>query len=113
MKYFIILISVMFLFNSTNGQTQFANNPKDEEGIKNVLNAFIDAWNKHDAKAFAAIFSEDADFTNVRGQSKRGREEIEKHHEPGFKTKWKDSHQKITEHKIRFIKPDVAAVDAW
>ena len=39
--------------------------------------------------------------------------EIEKFHAPGFATRWKDSYQKITQSKIRFIKPDVAAVDAW
>lgn len=109
MKYFFVaLLSLLVSFNS-NGQTKDTASAKDEELIKNVLTDFIDAWNKHDAKTFSMVFAEDADFTNVGGNSKRGRNEIEKHHEPSFKTKWKDSYQKITKSKIRFIKPDVAA----
>ena len=37
---------------------------------------------------------------------------MEKFHAPKFATNLKDTHQKITETKIRFITPDVAAVDA-
>ena len=97
----------------SDAQTKDTLRKKDEDLVRKVLVDFIDAWNKHDAKAFANVFSEDADFTNVGGNSKHGRDEIEKHHEPGFKTKWKESYQKIIKDKIRFIRPDVAAVDAW
>ena len=58
------------------------------------------------------VFAEDADFTNVGGVSAHGRAEVERFHAPRFATTFKDSHQKMTETKIRFIKPDVAAVDA-
>jgi uncharacterized protein (TIGR02246 family) len=84
----------------------------DEDRIKKALGDFVEAWNRHDAKAFSMVFAEDADFTNVRGTSAHGRDEIEKFHAPLFATRFKDTNQKITEIKIRFIKPDVAAVDA-
>jgi uncharacterized protein (TIGR02246 family) len=45
--------------------------------------------------------------------SAHGRAEIEKFHAPMFATRFKDTHLKITNSKIRFIKPDVAAVDGW
>lgn len=109
---FLILPSLSF------GQTEIkasklADDSKDTVAIKKVLTDFTEAWNKHDAKAFGMIFAEDADFTNIRGMSATGREEIEKFHAPMFATRFKDSNQKITKSKIRFIKPDVAAVDAW
>lgn len=85
---------------------------QDEEAIRKVLAGFVAAWNEHDAKAFSMVFAEDADFTNVRGVSAHGRAEVEKFHAPRFATKLKDTHQTITEVKIRFMKPDVAAVDA-
>ena len=110
--YFIALLSVMISAYS-NGQTKDSVNANDEELIKKVLTIFTDAWNKHDAKAFSNIFSEDADFTNVRGTSAHGRSEVEKFHAPLFATRFKDTYQKVTQSKIRFIKPDVAAVDAW
>jgi uncharacterized protein (TIGR02246 family) len=113
MKYFFLTLLLIITASNSKGQTTDSVNTKDEELIKKVLTDFTDAWNKHDAKAFSMIFAVDADFTNVGGNSKHGRNEIEKHHEPSFKTKWKDSYQKITQSKIRFIKPDVVAVDAW
>ena len=85
---------------------------KDEEGVRRALADFLEAWNRHDAKAFSMVFAEDADFTNVSGLSAHGRAEVEKFHAPRFATTFKDTHQKMTETKIRFIKPDVAAVDA-
>jgi uncharacterized protein (TIGR02246 family) len=88
------------------------NREQDEKGIKLVLTGFVEAWNNHDAKAFSMVFAEDADFTNVRGMSAHGRTEVEKFHAPRFATNFKGSNQKMTEIKIRFITPDVAAVDA-
>lgn len=85
---------------------------KDEKRIRKVLTDFTEAWNKHDAKAFSMVFAEDADFTNVAGKSAHGRAEVEKFHTPRFATNFKETHQKITEIKIRFVKPDVGAVDA-
>ena len=84
-----------------------------EEGIQQVLNGFTDGWNRHDAKTFSEIFTEDADFTNVMGMRRHGRTAIEEIHAPGFKGIWAFSTLTITEYKIRLIKPDVAAVDAW
>jgi len=83
----------------------------DERAIRGVMDGFMDAWNRHDAKAFAAQFSEDADFTNVRGRGASGRSKIEEFHAPVFATIFKNSDQKFTDIKIRFIRPDVAAVD--
>jgi uncharacterized protein (TIGR02246 family) len=85
--------------------------PPDELAIRGVVQNFMDAWNVHDARAFAAVFSEDADFTNWRGTSASGRSSIEALHAPMFATIFKNSHQKFTDIKIRFIRPDVAAVD--
>jgi uncharacterized protein (TIGR02246 family) len=113
MKYYLIALFSVIISSNIDGQTNDTVRAKDEERIKKVLTDFTDAWNKHDAKAFSNVFSADADFTSVVGKGTTGRNEIEKFLAPGFTTKWKDSYQKITQSKIRFIKPDVAAVDAW
>ncbi len=114
-----LVIFPLFLIFSTYavGQT-IGNNAKltgraqNEKGIRKVLAGFIEAWNKHDAKAFSMVFAEDADFINVGGTSTHGRVEVEKLHAPRFATNLKDTYQKIMETKIRFIKAGVAAVDA-
>jgi uncharacterized protein (TIGR02246 family) len=84
----------------------------DEQSIKKVLADFARGWNAHEAKEFSTVFAVDADFTNVRGVSAQGRSEVEKFHASRFATYFKDTHLTIEETKIRFIKPDVAEVDA-
>ena len=84
-----------------------------ESGIHSVLKDFAKAWNEHNAKVFSLVFTEDADCTNVMGDSFHGRRAIEEKHEPLFKTIWAQSSLTIVNSKIRFIKQDVAAVDAW
>jgi uncharacterized protein (TIGR02246 family) len=83
----------------------------DQKTIRESMDRFMDAWNRHDAHAFAAVFAEDADFTNWRGLGATGRSKIEEFHAPTFTTIFKNSHQKYSDIKIRFIRDDVAAVD--
>ncbi len=42
-----------------------------------VFAAYIAAWNAHDMKAFANLFSEDADYVNAYGDWWRGRDELQ------------------------------------
>ncbi len=49
----------------------------DRQAIVTVVDRFMGAWNQHDAKAFAAVFAEDAAFTNWRGTGASGRSRIE------------------------------------
>ena len=109
----LLSLAICMVGQTAVGKSKFAGSVKDEEAIRKVLADFEEAWNKHDAKAFSMVFAEDADFTNVRGMSAHGRAEVEKFHAPLFATRFKDTNQKMTKTKIRFIKPEVAAVDAW
>jgi uncharacterized protein (TIGR02246 family) len=101
------LCLLLFAFNAPHQ----AASDDDQKAIRAVMDRFMDAWNKHDAHAFAALFAEDADFTNVAGRGATGRSQIEAFHAPVFATIFKISHQKYTDIKIRLIRPDVAAVD--
>jgi uncharacterized protein (TIGR02246 family) len=83
----------------------------DQKAIQGLLDRFTDAWNRHDAHAFAEVFAEDADFTNWRGEGATGRSKIEEFHAPMFATIFRNSHQAYTSIKIRFIRAEVAAVD--
>ena len=82
-----------------------------EKAVRQLVEAFVDAWNVHDASAFARVFADDADFTNVFGMHARGRETIAQFHRPIFETIFKDSRLAAAETTVRFIRPDVAAVD--
>ncbi len=110
----LLLILLTYAAGQTKGgEAKPTARAEDEVRIKEVLANFIEAWNKHDAKAFSMVFAEDTDFTNVRRVSAHGRADVEKFHAPLFATRFKDTNQKMTKTRIRFIKPDVAAVDAW
>jgi uncharacterized protein (TIGR02246 family) len=77
-----------------------------------ITDRFLAGWNAHDAHVFASAFAPDADFTNVRGVGVSGRENIEKFHAQAFQKMFMQSHQTAEVKKIRFLKPDVAVVDA-
>jgi uncharacterized protein (TIGR02246 family) len=92
--------------------------PTDEAAIRRLATALETTHNKHDAKGFAAIFTSDGDFTNVKGMSARGRQAIEEFHLPLFEgdtsrgnPSFKNAVLKITEVSARFLRPDVASVD--
>jgi len=84
----------------------------DRQAIEERLGSLAFAWNQHDARAFAANFAEDADFTNVFGMPAKGRSAIEQFHAPIFATMFRDSELSLAETRIRFLRSDVAAVDA-
>ncbi|RFC64725.1 SgcJ/EcaC family oxidoreductase [Mesorhizobium denitrificans] len=81
------------------------------QATQQIVDAFVAAWNTHDAEAFAAIFADDADFTNVFGMKARGRASIEQFHRPIFETMFKDSHLEVMDTQVRPIRPDVIALD--
>jgi uncharacterized protein (TIGR02246 family) len=83
----------------------------DEKAIRQLAADFVDAWNKHDAHAFAQTFTEDADFTNVRGDSAHGRKTVEDFHAPRFAAGFKNTHLTGDDVKIRFLSSDFATVD--
>jgi uncharacterized protein (TIGR02246 family) len=82
-----------------------------KSAIEDLAAKLAEAWNRHDAAALAAIFAEDADFTNVFGILAQGRGGIEALHAPLFRTIFKESHLTVTETRVRLIRPDVASVD--
>ena len=84
---------------------------RTEQAITEVLERFTEAWNTHDAKAYAALFAENADFTNVFGQSFHGRETIEAQHAKIFASMFKDSRITSMNSTVRLIDQLFASVD--
>jgi uncharacterized protein (TIGR02246 family) len=101
-----LFVIVLLLTGMSLAQT-----PKDEQAIHHLVADFEDAWNQHDAHAFAENFAGDADFTNVRGDAAHGRKAVQDFHAPMFATKFKNTHQTADDVKIRFLNADIASVD--
>lgn len=108
----VMLATLLFAGRPTMAQHQTTDNhATDRAAIQQTVERFLDAWNKHDAHAFAMTFTEDADFTNVAGTHARGRANVEAFHAPVFATIFKGSHQTAQIRSIRFLTPNLAAVD--
>jgi uncharacterized protein (TIGR02246 family) len=84
----------------------------DQAEIRSVAMRQADTWNHHDAKAYAALFTEDCDVVNVVGWWWRGRAELERKLTQAFRFVFRDSRLTITAVSTRFIRPDVAVAHA-
>ena len=57
-----------------------AQEKSEEKAVRRVVADFAGAINRGDAKAFAALFAEDADFVVITGKYLKGRNEIVTYH---------------------------------
>ena len=80
----------------------------DELLIRGINDAMAEAWNRHDMKAFAANFTDSADFVNVLGQRMCGRREIQTQHEHIHRTIFHASTLRNLDQSVRLLRDDVA-----
>ena len=58
----------------------FAREAQDDAQIRQIAATWERAWNMHDMKLLAALFTTDADFVNVGAKHWKGRQTIEVEH---------------------------------
>ena len=88
-----------------------AHKSEDEAGaIRDVETSLQDAWNHHDAKAFASFFTDDADCVNVVGWWWKGRPQIESKVADSHAFIFRDSTLTNNEIQIRFLTSQIAVV---
>jgi len=80
----------------------------DEGSIRQLQSAQADAWNRHDAAAYAALFTEDGDCVNVVGWWWKGRVQIENKLNAAFAFVFHESQLTITDTSVRFLSPTIA-----
>ena len=68
-------------------------------------------FNQKDPKETAKFWAEDGDYVTHLGALLHGRQELEKYFQTVFTQYYQTAQNKLFEPSIRFIKPDVAAVD--
>ena len=84
----------------------------DEAEIRSVAMRQADTWSRHDAKAYAELFTQDCDVVNVVGWWWKGRAEVERKLDQAFRFVFRDSRLTITEVNTRFIRLYVAVAHA-
>ena len=85
-----------------------AQNARDEAEIRDLQARQQEAWNRHDAKEYAALFTSDGDVVNVVGWWWKGRSEIETNLTAAYAVTFRDSTLRINDVQVRFLGHDVA-----
>jgi uncharacterized protein (TIGR02246 family) len=86
----------------------------DSSAILLLIQAHADAWNRHDARAAAAVYTLDADIRYSSGERLPGRPQIEAAHRAAFA---EDTAGGGSRHShpgplwLRFVRPDLALVE--
>jgi uncharacterized protein (TIGR02246 family) len=81
---------------------------QDEAAIRALQVRQAEAWNRHDAAAYAKLFTNDADVVNVVGWWWKGQAEIETKLKQAFSFVFAESTLTITEVSVKFLSPDIA-----
>jgi len=82
----------------------------DEDAIRAIHQRIIDAWNAGDGDAFAAPFSDRADFVAWNGTHLEGRQEIAAFHRQMFDTVVKGSRLEGDVKFVHFLDPELAVM---
>jgi uncharacterized protein (TIGR02246 family) len=102
LKACLTLFVTLGVFTPGHAQTE-----AEEREIRAIAVRWQQAWNTHDMKALAALFTADADFVNVGARHWKGRSEIQAQHaarlEQFIGSVW--TTKEIT---VQFLKPDIA-----
>lgn len=104
----ILLIAGLLAWAVANGSAALATSAEDEAEIRQVQVRQADAWNRHDAGAYARLFSEDGDVVNVVGWWWKGRSAIETKLTAAFAFVFRESALTITGVQVRFLDPSLA-----
>lgn len=92
--------------------TEQAEHAQDaERTIRQILARQADDWNRHDARAWVAAFSDDAEFINILGMALQGRPEIERRHVEIFQTIFARSRVVVVTRKVRVLGPSAALAE--
>ncbi len=100
-----ILIICLVLFVGACNQT-----PNQETEVRQTVQSFFDAFNKHEFEDVAAITTEDWNHVNPLGGWTKGREAVLKELKEVHSTFLKGVSMTIEDMSVRFASPDVAVV---
>jgi uncharacterized protein (TIGR02246 family) len=101
-------LPTLALAMALTGATVSAAQSQDDAEIRQVEKWQQEAWNRHDAKAYADLFTEDGDVVNVLGWWWKGRPEIEKKLTDAYAFVFRESTLTLDEVQVRFLTPQIA-----
>lgn len=109
--FLFLLVLVTSLAGIAVAAPQDSAQDKDRAAIDKSVQKYMDSWNSHDVHAVAMTYAEDCDFVNNFGDVTHGRAGMEAVFGPFMTGVYSETHQTGKVRSVRFLKPDVAAVD--
>src|SRR5262245_30964433 len=82
----------------------------EEKAVRTVADAFVKAYNAHDAQAIANLFTADAELVDEAGDARQGRNEIAGIFSAIFQA-YPDAQMSLTINDVRLLAPGVAVED--
>lgn len=114
MRIFFSVIMVLGLVVSLGSVMVAQDTTADEEAIAQLDDRYREAWSNRDAKAIAALYTEDASGVGAMGETVSGRMAIEEEEAKGFAELPEGAQLEFEQLSLRFIRPTIAIGDgAW
>lgn len=86
--------------------------PQRGGSLLDVGRRFVEAWNRHDPKGLAALWSTHGDFVSPFGRAAKGRDEIEAAFADEHATIFRDTTYSSTVRRVQMVDPNVV-VATW
>ena len=99
--------------NSTDVKTKTKADDAAGTALKQLLDTYTEAWNRHDSHTLAMLFTEDCDYVIVSGGNTHGREALETSFAKNFNSNLKNSTRTDSIRRMRFLTPDIASLDDY
>lgn len=111
LPWFTALAALVFTLNAAPvwGQPPGGNNP-EQAALRKRADAYVEAFNKGDAKTLASFWTADADIVDQSGREIKGRKAIEESYQALFAAN-KGAKLQIIPGSTRLVKPDLIIED--
>jgi uncharacterized protein (TIGR02246 family) len=103
MAFAAVLVFTAPLFSADNGGPE----KSDQDAVRAAIESYVAAYNRGDAKAVAAHWSDSGEWVSPSGEKFQGRQAIEKELQVLFAEN-KGVHIEVVQPSIRFVSPEVA-----
>lgn len=104
----VILVLVLFM---TNASFAAKGKFKDDQMLREISSEFWEHWNKHDVKAMAAMFNDEASYLSLAGKLESGKKEVEKSFREEHESALKEANASSELKSIQFVARNVAILD--
>lgn len=105
-------LAVLLAIVGTVSPVSHAWGGNDAAAVRSVALQQADAWNRHDAAAYSALFTPDCDVVNIVGWWWKSRAEMQAKLTRAFSSVFRDSTLTFTDVRVKFIRPDIAVAHA-